>query len=128
MKRVTFYKAVPEIVNTFRDHVIMHDYQKGIRCTNSDDWFHADQVKIKQHELPIVRYCYQDDGVYEEWFTAFDPELQRLIDMQINEKVNHKLSVERRVLDRMYQHEIDKLRSRTVWDIMMTNIKDWWKK
>lgn len=128
MKRVTLYKAVPELVNVFGQHVIMHDYQKGIRSMNSPDWFHADQVNIKRHDIPIMRFCYQDDGVYEEWFTAFDPELQRLIDMQVNEKVNQKLSLERRVLERRHQHEIDKLRARSLWDILMTNIKDWWKK
>lgn len=127
MKRVTLYKAVPEIVNTFSDHVMMHDYQKGIRCQNSNVWFHADQVKIKQHRIPIVRYQYRDENTNEEWFTAFDPELQRLIDMQVNERIQ-KYEYGNRIVTKVYQDEIDRLRARTYWDILITNIKDWWKK
>lgn len=127
MKRVTLYKAVPEVVNAFGAHIMMHEYQKGIRCRNSDDWFHADQVKIKRHSIPIVRYCYRDENTNEEWFTAFDPELQRLIDMQVNERIQ-KYEYGNRIVSKVYQDEIDRLRARSYWDILITNIKNWWKK
>lgn len=126
MKQVTLYTTQQKLVNTHSGYIPFYEYfHDPVKAFNSSDVFSKSDVKVSH--LPIRRFCYQDeDTPLVEFFTAFDPKLQEVIDLMKTEEYRKGMSdgkdVAEMVIDAQTQR-IKDLLNRSIWDMIKLKFK-----
>lgn len=116
------------MVLTDHDHIQITSFDDLKKCSNSNDWFRNAEVKVDH--IPVKRIFWNNGRSVTEVFAAFDKDLQKLIDIQIDEAVS---SIESQCQHQLNQiaklkREIKYLHNLSVWDTIVSKMKTWWNK
>lgn len=126
MKQVTLYTTQQKLVNSHSGHIPYYEYFRDpVKSFNSFDIFSESQVRV--HHLPIRRFCYQDeDTPFTEFFTAFDPKLQEVIDLMKAEEYRKGISDGKELSEMVIDaqtNRINDLLNRSIWDMIKLKFK-----